>query len=151
VAVGVIGDVTAQPQDAGPAATTASGGSSGGSTPGNGSAPATTSPSPATTMPASVAPSAVDDTCVATGGPVTCNVLGNDSLGNPTATITAVLTGSVGETIGVGAGTFVLNANGTATYSPTFTDINTQYNTTYTITNGSGSSTASVMMVVNAG
>jgi len=115
---------------------------------GSGGSP-TTPPAPTTTAPPALRQPAAQDDSADGNGTITINVLSNDDLGNPAATITGVQTGSVGETIDVGNGTFVLNANGTATYQPTFSDVQSTYSTTYTISNSEGSSTAVITVTNN--
>lgn len=114
--------------------------------------PQTTAAPPETTAapPAERAPSASDDSASDTDvTSVSVSVLGNDDLGNPAATITGVLTGSVGETVDVGGGQFTLSADGTATFETTSLPGATRsYSTTYTITNSQGSSTATIMLSI---
>lgn len=116
--------------------------------------PQTTAAPPQTTAapPAERAPSASDDSNNATDAPsVSVNVLSNDDLGDPTATITALQAGGVGEDIDLGNGHFQLNSNGTATLSAIAPPgATTTYSTTYTITNSQGSSTATVTLSITS-
>lgn len=116
--------------------------------------PQTTAAPPETTAapPAERAPSAGNDSGNATDAPsVSVNVLSNDDLGNPAATITDLQAGGVGEDIDLGNGHFRLSSDGTATLQAiTPPGATTSYSTSYTITNSQGSSTATVTLTITA-